>query len=188
MAEKMGVDVTTIGHWETGARQMNLDKLAAMSEITGFSVSYLIGFNDAQVDWTAPLSREALAVMHRAPVWTAKHGWGLINNANHTIVFADQKTLELQALQEPVYGFPPTLAYSLYGAGEPLTLDEVKLRESVWVELITTDAQLSTELRGWYHLYENRLVQDEFGHRFYLDTYGVKWLAFEDCFNSGEKK
>jgi len=39
------------------------------------------------------------------------------------------------------------------------------------------------ELRGWHHLYEKRLVQNEFGHRFYLDTYGVKWLAFDDCFD-----
>ena len=30
------------------------------------------------------------------------------------------------------------------------------------------DIELSVELRGWYHLYEKRLVQNEIGHRFYL--------------------
>ena len=50
------------------------------------------------------------------------------------------------------------------------------------MEPITLVIELSVELRGWYHLYEKRLVQSESGHRFYLDSYGVKWLAFEDCF------
>ena len=50
------------------------------------------------------------------------------------------------------------------------------------MEPITLDIELSVELRGWYHLYEKRLVQSESGHRFYLNSHGVKWLAFEDCF------
>ena len=37
-------------------------------------------------------------------------------------------------------------------------------------------------------LYEKRMVFNEFGHRFYLDTYGVKWLAFDDCFPSPAEK
>jgi len=184
MAEKLGVDNTTVGNWETGKRQMTLEKLVFMSEVTGFTVQHLLGFDNVQVDWTKPLSKEALAIMHRAPVWTASHGWGLVNNANRTLVFADLKTLDIDAVQEPLYGFPPVLAYSLYGTGEPLTRVQVEYRNTVWVEPITLDAQLSVELRGWYHLYEKRLVQSEFGHRFYLDTYGVKWLAFDDCFGA----
>jgi len=184
MAEKMGVDTTTVGNWETGKRQMTLEKLMYMANVTGFTVQHLLGFDDVQVDWTKPLSKEALAVMHRAPVWTASHGWGLVNNANRTLVFADLKTLDIDSVQEPIYGFPPVLAYSLYGAGEPLTRIEVEYKNTVWVEPITLDIQLSVELRGWYHLYEKRLVQSEFGHRFYLDAYGVKWLAFDDCFGS----
>jgi len=86
MAEKMGVDTTTVGNWEAGKRQM---------------------------------------------------------------------TLEIDAVQEPIYGFPPVLAYSLYGAGEPLTRIEVEYRSTVWVEPITLDIELSVELRGWYHLYGN---------------------------------
>jgi len=186
MAEKMGVDSTTVGNWETGKRQMTLEKLMFMSEVTGFTVHYLLGFDDVQVDWTKPLSKEALAVMHKVPVWTVSYGWGLVNNAERTLVFADLKTMEIAAVQEPIYGFPPVLAYSLYGAGEPLTRIEVEYRNTVWVEPITLDIELSVELRGWYHLHEKRLVQNEFGHRFYLDAYGVKWLAFEDCFGAND--
>ena len=184
MAEKMGVDITTLGNWETGKRQMTLEKLMHMSAVTGVTVQCLLGFDDVQVDWTRPLSKDALAVMHRAPVWTPSHGWGLVNCANYTLVFADLKTVSIESVQEPIYGFPPILAYSLHGAGEPLTRDEVMHRNTVWVEPITLDIELSVELRGWYHLQEKRSVQNEFGHRFYLDTYGAKWLAFESCFDS----
>ena len=33
------------------------------------------------------------------------------------------------------------------------------------------------ELQGWYHV-KDRFVENEYGNRFYLDTYGSKWLAF----------
>jgi len=183
MAEKMGVDVTTLGNWETGYRQMKLETLFHMSKVTGVTVSHLLGLDDVQTDWTRPISRETLLTMHRSPVWTASYGWCLVNCADRVLVFADLKTVPIENVQEPIYGFPPVLAYSLYGAGEPLIRDDVIGKTSVWVEPITLDAKLSVELRGWYHLYENRLVQNEFSHRFYLDTYGVKWLAFESCFN-----
>ena len=186
MAEKMGVTVGTISNVEKGLRALTLEKLLLMSDVTGFTVQYLLGVDGPQMDWTKPLSKEALAVMHRAPVWTASHGWCLVNNVTHALVFADQSAISIDALQLPLYGFPPLLAYSLYGIGEPLRLDDVKQRNRVWVEPITQDAKLSLELRGWYHLYDSRLVQDEFGHHFYLDTYGAKWLAFDNCFGDEE--
>lgn len=188
MAEKMGVDITTVGNWETGRRQMTLEKLMQMAKITGVTVQYLLGFDDVQVDWTKPLSKEALSVMHRAPVWTASHGWGLVNRIDCTLVFADLKTLPIKEIKDSIYGFPPVLAYSLYGTGEPLTRDEVVGKNSVWVEPITLDIDLSAELRGWYHLHRERLVQNEIGQRFYLDTYGVKWLAFDSCFDGEVKR
>jgi len=64
----MRVDSTTVGNWETGKRQMTLEKLMFMAEVTEFTVQYLLGFDDVQSDWTKPLSKETLAVMHRAPV------------------------------------------------------------------------------------------------------------------------
>ncbi len=188
MAGKMGVDATTLGNWETGARQMTIEKLVLMSEITGFPVQYLLGFDNEQVDWTQPISRERLAVLHRAPVWSASHGWGLVNMAQRVLTFADCTTLPLEAMQEPLYAFPPVLAYALYGSGEPLLRSEVEERETIWLELITTDVELGAAYRGWYHLYEKLLVRNEFGDRFYLDNYGVKWLAFDDCFNHESKR
>lgn len=187
LAAKMGVDATTLGNWETGTRQMTLEKLTLLSEITGFSVEYLLGFDNEQVDWLKPISRKNLLTMHRSPVWCASYGWGLVNIATHMLVFADLKYVSLDEVQEPLYAFPPVLAYALFGQGEPLLRSQVEMRQKIWLELITTDLELSIAYRGWYHLYEKRMVFNEFGHRFYLDNYGVKWLAFDDCFGFSQE-
>jgi hypothetical protein len=55
-------------------------------------------------------------------------------------------------------------------------------QDRVWLEPVSTDTDLAAELRGWYVRHEKRFVQNEFGSRFYLNTYGAKWLAFNDCF------
>lgn len=188
LAAKMGVDATTVGNWKTGTRRMTLEKLMLFSEITGFSVEYLLGIDGEQINWLKPISKTALKAMHRSPVWSVSHGWGLINAAKHMLVFADLQTMPLEAIEEPLYAFPPVLSYALYAMGEPLRRSEVETRTTIWLEVITTDLELSIACRGWYHLYEKRMVFNEFGHRFYLDTYGVKWLAFDDCFPSPAEK
>ncbi|MCL2588310.1 MAG: helix-turn-helix domain-containing protein, partial [Oscillospiraceae bacterium] len=182
MAEKMGVDVTTLRNWEAGRRPLTLEKLIYMAELTGVTVQCLLGFDDMQANGALPLSNETLMVMHRMPVWIASCGWALVNQVDCTLVFTDLKTVPIEEVQEPIYGFPPAFACSLNGIGNPLTRTAIEQKETVWVEPITLDTKLRTELRGWYHLYGNRLVQNEFGHRFYLDTYGVQWLAFDSCF------
>ena len=49
LAAKMGVDATTVGNWKTGTRRMTLEKLMLFSEITGFSVEYLLGIDGEQI-------------------------------------------------------------------------------------------------------------------------------------------
>ena len=51
--------------------------------------------------------------------------------------------------------------------------------ENIWVEPISKDSELRNELRGWYHL-KDRYVENEYGNRFYLDTYGAKWLGYDN--------
>ena len=59
----------------------------------------------------------------------------------------------------------------------PLSRSEVRRQKEIWAEPISPDSDLRKELRGWYHV-KDRFVQNEYGNRFYLDTYGSKWLAF----------
>lgn len=62
-------------------------------------------------------------------------------------------------------------------SGEPLTLSQLTELEQIWLEPISPDSLLRYELRGWYQV-KDRFVQNEYGNRFYLDTYKAKWLAF----------
>jgi hypothetical protein len=63
-----------------------------------------------------------------------------------------------------------------------LGFNEVLSSERVWVEPITTNPEPAGELRGCYRPRGRRLVQNEYGDRLYMDTYGAKWPAFKDCF------
>ena len=60
----------------------------------------------------------------------------------------------------------------------PLKLSEIVYKEKIWVEPISKDEVLREELRGWYRVKE-RFVENEFGSRFYLEKYGVKWWGYD---------
>jgi transcriptional regulator with XRE-family HTH domain len=179
LAEKLGVTKATVSNWETGQRQPALERLTQISGILGVSIAYLLGA-DEQVAWTEPIDIALLYVMHSRPVWIKSRGWALVNIVEKSLVFADKSSLCFDAVNEPVYAVPPAFALGLHGIGTPLDLDRISSMQRVWVEPITPDTELGAELRGWYKL-KDRLVQNEYGNRFYLDTYGVKWLAFKDC-------
>jgi transcriptional regulator with XRE-family HTH domain len=173
----MGVDATTVRNWESGRRQLTLDRLLQLAQVLNVSATYLLGL-DERVDSAHPIDRSMLPVLHRTPVWTASRGWALVNSASKTLLFADKSELPFDVVQEPLYAVPPAFALSLRGIGDPLSIDAVCDAERVWVEPISDDAALAAELRGWYRPYKRRFVENEFGQRFYLDVYGAKWLAF----------
>uniref|UniRef100_UPI0025A4EC33 hypothetical protein n=1 Tax=Enterocloster clostridioformis TaxID=1531 RepID=UPI0025A4EC33 len=58
-----------------------------------------------------------------------------------------------------------------------LILSEIQQFTQIWLEPISPDSDLRTELRGWYQV-KKHYVQNEYGNPFYLDTYEAKWLAF----------
>ena len=59
----------------------------------------------------------------------------------------------------------------------PLSHSEIHRQKEIWVEPISPDSVLRKELQGWYQV-KGRFVENEYGNRFYMDTYGSKWLAF----------
>jgi transcriptional regulator with XRE-family HTH domain len=185
LADKLGVDVTTVRNWEASRRQIALEKLTQTAQVLGVSVTYLLGL-DERVDLLKPIDASALPVLHAAPVWIESRGWALVNAAQGKLVFADQSAVAFDVIQEPMYAVPPTFALSLRGMGAPLGIDEIIYRERVWVEPLTPDTALAAELRGWYHPRDRRMVENEYGNRFYLDTCGTKWLAFESCLSESD--
>jgi hypothetical protein len=159
--------------------------LVRLSEILDFTIDYLLGKDYPQISLTAPVDKETLFVMHGQPVWTATHGWMLVNIVENAFVLKNLSLIPFDEINEPIYLIPPALSFSFRGIGKPLDIKTVLELDRIWVEPITSDTDLAAEVRGWYNIYEKRLVQNEFGNRFYINTYGVKWLAFSDCMDFG---
>ena len=78
-----------------------------------------------------------------------------------TIPFADSKGL---------YMLPQLFSEPVLLSIRPMTLSEIKELEQIWLEPISPDSDLRNELRGWYQV-KDLFVQNEYGNRFYLDTY-----------------
>lgn len=123
-----------------------------------------------------PVSPDALPTLHGFPIWDERCSWGLVNSmerqvhflGGHTIPFSD--AVNLSALPRP-------LMIGYYLTARPLTLDELLRTDTpVWVVPIGVSAEIQHELQGWYKRY-GPYMENEFRQRFYLDNYGVKWLA-----------
>jgi len=185
LADKLQVHESTLRNWELGRRQITPDKLVQLAEMLGFTTDYLLGRDSAQVSLTDPIDKKMLYVMHGQPVWTEIHGWMLVNIVENAFVLKNLSLIPFDEVNEPIYLIPPALSLSLRGIGEPLDIKSVLNLDRIWVEPITSDTDLAAEVRGWYNMYEKRLAQNEFGNRFYINTYGVKWLAFRDCMERG---
>lgn len=178
-AEKIGISQPTLSAWEGERKSPSIDGLENMADLYGTTTDYLLGRAECGIsDPSIPIPQESLLLFHEKPVWSAKHGWMLVNaidkvlllpNGQH-IPFQDAKTLYAAPLpfSEPVLP---------YGTGTLLELSDIHQHEKIWVEPISPDSHLRAELRGWYHV-EERYVHSEYGNNFYLDTYGAKWLAF----------
>jgi len=181
VAEKLQIHPSTLTNWESDRRQITSDKLIQLSEILRFTVDYLLGRESLQVSLTEPVDKESLRTMHGQPVWTEIHGWMLVNIVENAFVLKNLSLIPFDEINEPIYLIPPALSLSLRGVGKPLKIDNLPEFSRIWVEPITSDIDLAAEIRGWYNMYDKRMVQNEFGNRFYINTYGVKWLAFRDC-------
>ena len=179
VALEMGVDAVTVSNWERGRRPLTMEKLLQYAKVCKTTVSFLLGAEEQPLN-TEPVDRSMLHLLNWTPVWVRGLGWALVNADEETLVFPDKSSVPFDIVQVHVYMIPPAFALGLRGIGDPMGVDDVMAAERVWVEPIATDAGLAAELRGWYKVRRQRhLIENEFGNRFYFDTYGAKWLAFE---------
>lgn len=178
-AEKLGISQPTLSAWEGERKSPSIDGLENMADLYGTTTDYLLGRTERGIsDPSIPIPQESLLLFHEKPVWSAEHGWMLVNAIDKVLLlpngqrisFSDAKTLYATPLpfSEPVL---PS------GTGTLLDLSDIHQHKRIWVEPISPDFSLRSELQGWYHVKEH-YVQNEYGNRFYLDTYGAKWLAF----------
>ena len=181
LAGKMQIHPSTLLNWESGRRQITADKLMQLADILGLTVDFLLGRDSERVALTETVNKAALGILHGQPVWTSAHGWMLVYAVKNEFITRNLGLIPFDDVSELIYLIPPICSFSLRGMGKPLSMDAVLGCARIWVEPITSDPDLADELRGWYDLHEKRLAQNEFGNRFYMSNYGVKWLAFEDC-------
>lgn len=174
----LGVSQPTLSAWEGGRKSPSIDKLELMADVYETSTDYLLG----RTELLSPVAfnqvpEKNLLILHEKPVWSPTLGWMLVNSIEQHLVCADGTTVPFSEAGK-LYMSPPAFSEPAAPQGEPLTFDELLLQKDIWVEPISSDSILRNELRGWYHRKEH-FVENEYGNRFYMDTYGAKWLSFD---------
>lgn len=176
-AEKLGISQPTLSAWEGERKSPSIENLENMAELYGVTTDFLLGKTDElEPNRTAPIDAATLPIMHDKPVWSSEYGWLLVNAIDKVLVGLNGISVPFSDSRE-LYSLPQLFSEASLPEGRPLNLSELKEADSVWVEPISLDSELRRELCGWYH-HRDRYFENEYGNRFYLDTYNSKWLAF----------
>ena len=180
LAQKMGVTQAAVSHWDAGKKVPGTETLCKLADLYGVTIDYLLGRSyDTSISSTSSeiIDFSALPALHGKPVWTSEFGWGIVNSIQKHVVFMEGITVPFDELQ----GFsvlPPSFTVGYHPYGTPVAHEDLKKYAQLWIEPILPDSFSRDGLRGWYKIY-SFYVENEYGVRFMFDTYGSKWLAFE---------
>ena len=178
-AELLGISQPTLSAWETGNKVPSVEGLEKMAVLYGVTTDFLLGRSESEhyFDDMTVLNKKLLPVMHEKPVWSAKHGWMLVDYAKSCLTGCNTTVPFEQAAE--LFIIPPEFAENRIPNSEPLSRNELQYGLQIWVEPISADSSLREELRGWYRV-KHHAIENECGNRFSLDSYGAKWLAFSE--------
>lgn len=182
-SRRLGISQSAVSYWELGKRGPSLEMLSKAADLYGVTIDYLLGRTENSENLSLvsePVSSQALRVLHGHPVWHQKLGWGLVDALSEKVVFINHAQIPLNDAVN-IYTLPSAFSVGYYPRQSPLDREELEYLDHFWVEPISPDPDARMELRGWY-AYKGAYVQNEFGQKFYLDTYGSKWLAFQQKF------
>ena len=177
-AKMLGVSQPTLSSWEAGRKSPTIDNLEKMAELYGVTTDYLLGRGGSQeTESTLPLPYDQLRISNgKKPMWSDKYGWLLVNESGTGLITSSRDVLDIEAAGE-LMPYAPQFAESPIPSSSPLKRDELTCQTQVWVEPISPDPEMREYLRGWYQV-KDRFVENEYGTKFSLDSYGAKWLAF----------
>lgn len=173
-AEKLGVVQPTLSAWEHGTKNPTLENLEAMADLYGVSVDYLLGRIGPDTDKSKPISKDALPAFHGRAVWSDEYGWCIVDNINHCLYSVNGQVPLGDAI---LYMAPDRFTQSL-SLTKPIPKNELTAYDEVIVEPISPDQKIRHMLRGCYQV-KYEFVENHIGNRFFFDTYGFQWLAFE---------
>ena len=176
-AELLGISQPTLSAWETGNKVPSVEGLKKMADLYGVTTDFLLGRSESghYFDDMTVLNKKLLPVMHEKPVWSARHGWMLVDYAKSCLTGCNTTVPFEQAAE--LFIIPPEFAENRIPNSEPLSRNELQYGLQIWVEPISADSELRGELRGRYRV-KHHAIENECGNRFSLDSYGAKWLAF----------
>lgn len=179
-AERIGVSQPTLSAWESGQKMPSVNTLEKIADVYEVSTDFLLGRTAIEKETTQKelIIPEKLYLYNGKPVWSKIYGWALVDAVHKQLILSDSHIVPFSDAQE-VYALEPMFNSAALPSCVPLSKTEIKQSDEIWVEPISTDSKLRDELRGWYRIKE-RFVENEFGNRFYFDTYGAKWLGFEN--------
>lgn len=176
-ADKLGISQPTLSAWEGERKSPSIEGLEKMADLYGVTTDYLLGRSEQiNTNSSEQITQNSIPIFHGKPIWSSKYGWLLVNAIDKILLFPDGMTLPFSDCGK-LFASPHLFSESILPIDKPLTLSEIYSLEQVWLEPISPDSDLRNELRGWYNV-KNRYVENEYGNRFYLDTYSAKWLAF----------
>lgn len=176
-AQMLGVSQPTLSSWEAGRKSPTLENLEKMAELYGVTTDYLLGRGGSQdTEGTLSLLYDQLRVSNGKPVWSDKYGWLLISSSAQEFIASTGERIPFDAAGE-IHNIAPRFAEGAIPQSNALTQSEVISQTQVWVEPISPDPDMREYLRGWYQV-KDRFVENEYGTKFSLDSYGAKWLAF----------
>lgn len=178
-ADLLGVSQPTLSAWEGGRKSPSLGSLEKMAELYGVSTDFLLGRSTDEYSPSEPLSPEQLLLMNGKPVWSSVHGWMLVDSTCQHLILSDGSIRTFSDVGELFTSqalFSELFAFS----EQPMLRDDLLCQTQIWLEPISPDSDLRRELRGWYRV-KGHFVENEYGNRFHLDTYGAKWLAFTNA-------
>ncbi len=177
-AEIFGVSQPTVSSWEAGRQEPSIDTIKLMAETYHVSIDYLLGYDSFELmAASCPIPKENIRLFHSKPVWIQGRGWALVNSRENTLVFADDSPEKIGDDTE-LYFAPPPYAEPNPITEPSLTLEELRVQTTVWVEPISTDEKLRELLRGTYEV-KGEYVENTRGSRFHFDCYTSSWLAYK---------
>ena len=180
LAQKMGVTQAAVSHWDAGKKVPGTETLCKLADLYGVTIDYLLGrSNDTYCTNTLLeiIDTSTLPALHGKPVWTSEFGWGIVNSIQKHVVFMEGITVPFGDLPK-LRILPPSFTVGYHPYGTPVSHEDLKKYAQLWIEPILSDSFSRDELRGWYKIHAF-YAENEYGTRFLFDTYGSKWLAFE---------
>ena len=175
-ADILGVSQPALSAWEGERKSPTIDNLIRMAEEYEVSTDYLLGVDGGLLNPAEPIPPKSIRLFHGKPVQCKEYGWAIVDVPAKELVFVD-KRVAISDLPQ-IYASAVRFSECPAPTDESLSYSDLKRYESVWVEPVSDDEDLRQQLRGRY-MVRDFYVENEYGVKFFLEAYEVKWLAFE---------